>query len=146
MQVMDRSTEAHQYVIIKRGMRPSQRGTSEAARYGGAVGLLVAAVALRLVFPHALGGTPYLTTYLAILVAACYCGTGPAILVLVAGGVAGTSAGISGNWLRLLAFLLVNSVVIAVVHALRQRRAEAERRSEERRVGKECRSRWSPYH
>ena len=23
---------------------------------------------------------------------------------------------------------------------------EAERRSEERRVGKECRSRWSPYH
>ena len=26
------------------------------------------------------------------------------------------------------------------------RRAEAEIRSEERRVGKECRSRWSPYH
>ena len=24
--------------------------------------------------------------------------------------------------------------------------AEAENRSEERRVGKECRSRWSPYH
>ena len=24
--------------------------------------------------------------------------------------------------------------------------AEAETRSEERRVGKECRSRWSPYH
>ena len=24
--------------------------------------------------------------------------------------------------------------------------ADAERRSEERRVGKECRSRWSPYH
>ena len=23
---------------------------------------------------------------------------------------------------------------------------EAEKRSEERRVGKECRSRWSPYH
>ena len=28
------------------------------------------------------------------------------------------------------------------MHALRN----AERRSEERRVGKECRSRWSPYH
>ena len=26
------------------------------------------------------------------------------------------------------------------------REALAERRSEERRVGKECRSRWSPYH
>ena len=26
------------------------------------------------------------------------------------------------------------------------RAAEAELRSEERRVGKECRSRWSPYH
>ena len=32
--------------------------------------------------------------------------------------------------------------------ALRAKRAESElvRRSEERRVGKECRSRWSPYH
>src|SRR2546422_10119432 len=26
------------------------------------------------------------------------------------------------------------------------RRGQSERRSEERRVGKECRSRWSPYH
>ena len=25
-------------------------------------------------------------------------------------------------------------------------KSERERRSEERRVGKECRSRWSPYH
>src|SRR3989454_2399984 len=37
-------------------------------------------------------------------------------------------------------------------HERRQRRVqreeavEVERRSEERRVGKECRSRWSPYH
>jgi len=29
---------------------------------------------------------------------------------------------------------------------LRQRVTELELRSEERRVGKECRSRWSPYH
>src|SRR3712207_8807323 len=29
---------------------------------------------------------------------------------------------------------------------LDDRRAVGERRSEERRVGKECRSRWSPYH
>src|ERR1039457_2632481 len=30
--------------------------------------------------------------------------------------------------------------------ALGQRRADGVKRSEERRVGKECRSRWSPYH
>ena len=29
---------------------------------------------------------------------------------------------------------------------IRDHRADYERRSEERRVGKECRSRWSPYH
>src|SRR2546425_11191476 len=29
---------------------------------------------------------------------------------------------------------------------VRRREARVERRSEERRVGKECRSRWSPYH
>ena len=31
-------------------------------------------------------------------------------------------------------------------HALHVPRGFVERRSEERRVGKECRSRWSPYH
>src|SRR3990170_2006088 len=34
----------------------------------------------------------------------------------------------------------------AVVHAGADDSAEDFRRSEERRVGKECRSRWSPYH
>src|SRR5215470_9244938 len=34
--------------------------------------------------------------------------------------------------------------VLRVRHVLRRRRKH--RRSEERRVGKECRSRWSPYH
>src|SRR2546425_9264541 len=34
----------------------------------------------------------------------------------------------------------------AVRGRARQNRATAGRRSEERRVGKECRSRWSPYH
>ena len=31
-------------------------------------------------------------------------------------------------------------------NALKQRSLPADVRSEERRVGKECRSRWSPYH
>src|SRR2546430_8176369 len=34
----------------------------------------------------------------------------------------------------------------AVVGAVAVRPGDAEHRSEERRVGKECRSRWSPYH
>ena len=108
-------------------MRPTQRGTSEAARYGGAVCLLVAAAALRLLFPHVLGGTPFITFYVAILAAARYFGTGPAIAVLLAGGALGSFAAAPGNWVRLILFLLVNSLIIAVVHALRHSRAEAER-------------------
>ena len=33
-----------------------------------------------------------------------------------------------------------------VIAVIRQAEAEGKTRSEERRVGKECRSRWSPYH
>src|SRR5260221_13954475 len=33
-----------------------------------------------------------------------------------------------------------------IAHALREHGRERASRSEERRVGKECRSRWSPYH
>ena len=33
-----------------------------------------------------------------------------------------------------------------ILHPLHHRRWHAQLRSEERRVGKECRSRWSPYH
>ena len=33
-----------------------------------------------------------------------------------------------------------------VPEAIRKGMEEAKKRSEERRVGKECRSRWSPYH
>ena len=32
------------------------------------------------------------------------------------------------------------------IRALKETLEELEQRSEERRVGKECRSRWSPYH
>src|SRR5258707_11911336 len=41
-------------------------------------------------------------------------------------------------------FLGVQSVRLAI--AVRVRRMVRAGRSEERRVGKECRSRWSPYH
>src|SRR3989449_9107351 len=41
--------------------------------------------------------------------------------------------------------LLVHGTTIAT-NALLERRGARVARSEERRVGKECRSRWSPYH
>src|SRR5260370_382212 len=41
--------------------------------------------------------------------------------------------------------LLIGRILAAKWAASRQRAADLER-SEERRVGKECRSRWSPYH
>jgi len=44
-----------------------------------------------------------------------------------------------GNWL----FKLDNEDAGVKAHWMRQSSSE---RSEERRVGKECRSRWSPYH
>ena len=40
---------------------------------------------------------------------------------------------------------LVDMFPKAMVEQVQERRTRAER-SEERRVGKECRSRWSPYH
>src|SRR2546422_11173119 len=42
--------------------------------------------------------------------------------------------------------LNVSRVIPARLHGKRDTGRVAELRSEERRVGKECRSRWSPYH
>src|SRR3712207_8281103 len=41
---------------------------------------------------------------------------------------------------------IVQRVISTLSQALAREGIEAEIRSEERRVGKECRSRWSPYH
>ena len=48
-----------------------------------------------------------------------------------------------GNWV-LFATLLLVSLIGA--RELYQAMKVSKKRSEERRVGKECRSRWSPYH
>ena len=42
--------------------------------------------------------------------------------------------------------LVTNSVSYEDGRKLHNTKKDLERRSEERRVGKECRSRWSPYH
>ena len=43
-------------------------------------------------------------------------------------------------------FFIVNTFFLAIVIGLIVERSIYFLRSEERRVGKECRSRWSPYH
>ena len=49
--------------------------------------------------------------------------------------------------LRLLAVAATGAALLAVGWRQRLRKPEfGQLRSEERRVGKECRSRWSPYH
>ena len=56
--------------------------------------------------------------------------------------------------LAVVAWLLVQGkddkkAVMEIVHLIEEMKhhlSKEERRSEERRVGKECRSRWSPYH
>ena len=45
-----------------------------------------------------------------------------------------------------LATVAKNSGADAICTGVTESRPHAHRRSEERRVGKECRSRWSPYH
>ena len=51
-------------------------------------------------------------------------------------------------WRSLLALFAAGLLCVAVILGLMARQAadRPEARSEERRVGKECRSRWSPYH
>ena len=48
------------------------------------------------------------------------------------------------GWIILI--LIVIAGIIALLVALKRNKKESFYRSEERRVGKECRSRWSPYH
>src|SRR3712207_8379806 len=62
-----------------------------------------------------------------------------------------TSSGAESRVGRLIALALVISVVgcallVMLFRTSRDGSRIAYRRSEERRVGKECRSRWSPYH
>src|SRR3989449_11726466 len=46
----------------------------------------------------------------------------------------------------IVAVTLPMAVLVAVLHVFTRLAGDNEMRSEERRVGKECRSRWSPYH
>ena len=50
----------------------------------------------------------------------------------------------SGN--VVVMFTIITSLMLYLVLAIWARTVDKRDRSEERRVGKECRSRWSPYH
>jgi len=52
------------------------------------------------------------------------------------------------NFLGVVPILAIALVFyfLVIAPANRQRKKTEQMRSEERRVGKECRSRWSPYH
>ena len=62
----------------------------------------------------------------------------------VVGGAAVVVGPVTGGWV-LVTPKLENASLLVVVPAVAGAWALASR-SEERRVGKECRSRWSPYH
>src|SRR3712207_9102920 len=88
---------------------------------------------------------PYTTLFRSAMVATTFAADTP---LVVTGLVA--SRGVAGNWLW---WNMVMSGMLTVFFFARLwRRAhvmtdvELAERSEERRVGKECRSRWSPYH
>ena len=48
--------------------------------------------------------------------------------------------------LSILMMVFLIAVGFVLPHLFKEKRGEKPARSEERRVGKECRSRWSPYH
>ena len=51
------------------------------------------------------------------------------------------------GWIILAIVVILVIAVISMYNDLVSRRVKVDNaRSEERRVGKECRSRWSPYH
>src|SRR6266511_295885 len=49
-------------------------------------------------------------------------------------------------WIVIMAAMMFPSIAPMVVMYTRLQEGRRQKRSEERRVGKECRSRWSPYH
>jgi PAS domain S-box-containing protein len=115
-----------------RGLRPDGWKPLP-ARYGGAVVCVVAATILRMAVNPYLGSrNPYSVAFLALLVAARYLGTGPSILVTVAGGLIGNYmfAG-QGRYFQMdgfvLGFYLVAAVVaIWLLEVQRRERAKAE--------------------
>src|SRR2546429_8568962 len=94
---------------------------------------------------RSLQGTARLATALVLAIPACYlvvalsCG-GAVLLVTGRGPLASLVHSFrltSGSFWRLTSIYTVAFVLLMVLYLVR---------SEERRVGKECRSRWSPYH
>jgi PAS domain S-box-containing protein len=106
---------------------------SLAARYGGAVACVIGATILRMVVNPYLGSrNPYSAAFLALLVAARYLGTGPSILVTVAGGLianyifAGQGRHFQMDGLVLGFYVIASAIAIWLMEVQRRERAIAE--------------------
>src|SRR5260221_8889906 len=72
------------------------------------------------------------------------CEAAPAVVFVAGGGPCGVSA--LQQAARGFIVFLLGAAPVGQLHADESALAITPERSEERRVGKECRSRWSPYH
>jgi PAS domain S-box-containing protein len=103
------------------------QGATPGVRYSAAVALSAVAVGLRAILGPALAGTPYVTAYLSVLVAAPLLGLGPSLLVIAAGGLGCSLLPPGTDLTRLLIFVITSLLVTWIVEVLRRARSEAER-------------------
>jgi len=96
--------------------------------------LPVALLALRLLDDSALG----------VVIAYILVAIGLAFVLVLAVAVAASGPG--GLARGAVALVVLGLLSLPMLHVIGRRSCPEMMRSEERRVGKECRSRWSPYH
>src|SRR5436305_8971815 len=118
--------DEHDYVMIE-AMRPLEGSVSAATRYAGALALEAAALVTRLAFPSLLDRAPYITSYIALVLAARYCGRGPSILTAMCAAVGASLLSHPFDRTRLLLFIISAGVLLWVVDAFRRARAESEK-------------------
>ena len=78
-------------------------------------------------FPSLLDRAPYITSYLALVLAARYCGRGPSIVTAVCAAVGASLLSHPFDITRLLLFIVSAGVLLWVVDAFRRARAESEK-------------------
>jgi signal transduction histidine kinase len=110
--------------------------------YGLALGSVLVAVLLRELERYFFGNQlPFLTFFLATIVSAWFGGAGPGAVALVLGAVANALLFPSPDQTRLLAFVIVCSVIVFLygsLHAAKERAEEAHRRELAAREGAEA--------
>src|SRR5689334_3792039 len=118
--------DEHDYGIID-AMRPLEGSSSAATRYAGALALVAAALVTRVAWPSLLDRAPYITSYLALVLAARYLGRGPSIATAVCAALGASLLTHPFDLARLLLFVVSAGVLLWVVDAFRRARAESEK-------------------